>query len=131
MYLAEGDQDSEPRLDRTHAFEPDSNFTSLDGTAVWKALGEYGKAFDTSALTAKALLHNLDAKDYERPLDELRDLFWSSPRLPLLPGGESDLQTAIYEAVTAGQLRLVGADGQDRVVTRPGDIAVGSSGLKL
>ena len=130
IYLAEGEQD-EPRIDRTHAFEPDSNQTSLDGTSVWKALVSLGKAFDTSALTAKALLHNLDAKDYGRPLDELRDLFWSTPRLPLLPAGDADLQRAVYEAVTSGQLRLVGADGQDRAVTRAGDIAVGSSGLRL
>jgi hypothetical protein len=131
VYLGEGDQDDQPRVDRTIAFEPDSGQSSLDGTAVWKALVAQGKAFDTSALTAKALLHNLDAKDYGRPLDELRDLFWSSPRLPLLPDGERDLQRAIYEAVSAGQLRLVGTDGADRAVTRPADIAVGSSGLRL
>jgi len=131
IYLAEGDQENEPRVDRTHPLEPDSNLTSLDGTAVWKALVGQGKAFDVSALTAKALLHNLDVKDYGRPLDELRDLFWSAPRLPLLPGGEPDLQKAIYDAVSAGQLRLVGAAGEDRAVTRPGDIAVGSAGLRL
>lgn len=51
--------------------------------------------------------------------------------MPLLPGGDADLQRAIYEAVDAGLLRLVGADGQDRTVTRAGDIAVGSSGLRL
>ncbi len=131
VYLGEGDQQDEPRVDRTVAFEPDSGQSSLDGTAVWKALVAQGKAFDTSALTAKALLHNLDVKDYGRPLDELRDLFWSSPRLPLLPDGERDLQRAIYEAVETGQLRLVGTDDKDRAVTRPADIAVGSSGLRL
>ena len=131
VYLGEGDQQDEPRVDRTIAFEPDSGQSSLDGTAVWKALVAQGKAFDTSALTAKALLHNLDVKDYGRPLDELRDLFWSSPRLPLLPDEERDLQRSIYEAVSAGQLRLVGADDADRAVTRPADIAVGSSGLRL
>jgi hypothetical protein len=131
LYLSEGDQDDQPRIDRTIAFEPDSGQSSLDGTAVWKSLVSHGKAFDTSAFTAKALLHNLDAKDYGRPLDELRDLFWSSPRLPLLPDGERDLQRAIYEAVETGQLRLVGTDDTDRAVTRPADIAVGSSGLRL
>jgi len=131
IYLGQGDQENEPRVDRTVAFEPDSGKTSLDGSAVWKALVEQGKAFDTSALTAKALLHNLDTKDYGRPLDELRDLFWSAPRLPLLPAGEPDLQRAVYEAVSSGLLRLTGADGLDRAVTRPGDIAVGSSGLRL
>jgi len=98
---------------------------------VWRALSRVGKAFDVGALTGKALLHNMDSRDYGRPLDEFRDLFWSSPRLPLLPGGDSDLQRAIFEAVAGGQLRLVGADGQDRAVTRAGDIAVGSSGLRL
>jgi len=131
LYLGEGDQQDEPRIDRTVAFELDSGQSSLDGTAVWKSLVAHGKAFDTSALTAKALLHNLDVKDYGRPLDELRDLFWSSPRLPLLPDEERDLQRAIYEAVSAGQLRLVGTDDADRAVTRPADIAVGSSGLRL
>jgi hypothetical protein len=131
LYLGEGDQYGETRVDRTVAFEPDSNKSSLDGTAVWEALVAQGKAFNTSALTAKALLHNLDTKDYGRPLDELRDLFWSSPRLPLLPAGESDLQRAIFEAVSGGQLRLVGADDLDRTITRAGDIAVGSSGLRL
>lgn len=59
--------------------EPESGRSSLDGTAMRKSLIAHGKAFDTYALTAKALLHNLDAKDYGRRLDELRDLFWSSP----------------------------------------------------
>ncbi|HWG00824.1 MAG TPA: hypothetical protein VG164_03105, partial [Trebonia sp.] len=87
--------------------------------------------FDVSALDAKALLHNLNDGDYERPLDEVRDLFWSAPRMPLLPGGDSDLQRAIFQALEAGSLRLVGADGLDRVVTRPGEIGVGQSSLRL
>jgi Protein of unknown function (DUF499) len=131
VYLAEGNEPDQRRIDRTIAFEPDSNKSSLDGTAVWQSLVSQGKAFNVSDLTAKSLLHNLDAKDYGRPLDELRDLFWSSPRLPLLPGGEGDLQRAIFEAVSGAQLRLVGADDLDRAVTRPNDIAIGSSGLRL
>ena len=88
-----------------------------------------GKAFDISAFDAKALLHNLNDGDYQRPLDEVRDLFWSAPRMPLLPGGDSDLQRAIFQALQAGTIRLVGADGLDRVVTRPGEIGVGQSSL--
>jgi hypothetical protein len=131
LYLGEGDQDGEPRIERTFAFEPDSNKSSLDGSAVWGALADAQKAFRVGEFGAKPLLHNLDARDYGRPLDELRDLFWSAPRFSLLPGGDADLQRAIFDAVTAGQLRLVGADGQDRAVSRAGDIAVGSSGLRL
>jgi hypothetical protein len=51
--------------------------------------------------------------------------------MPLLPGGDSDLQRAIFQALHAGTLRLVGADELDRVVTRPGEIGVGQSSLRL
>ena len=51
--------------------------------------------------------------------------------MPLLPGGDSDLQRAIFQALQAGNLRLVGADGLDRAVTRPGEIGVGQSSLRL
>jgi hypothetical protein len=51
--------------------------------------------------------------------------------MPLLPGGDSDLQRAIFQALQAGTLRLVGADGLDRAVTRPGEIGVGQSSLRL
>jgi hypothetical protein len=107
------------------------NQSALDGTAVWKALVEKQKAFAVGAFDAKALLHNLNDGDYDRPLDEVRDLFWSSPRMPLLPGGDGDLQRAIFQALDVGTIRLVGSDGLDRIVNRPGDIGVGQSGLRL
>ncbi|MBT2248359.1 DUF499 domain-containing protein [Arthrobacter sp. BHU FT2] len=131
IYLGEGHEVNEPRVLATVVFEPESNQSSLDGSAVWKALVGQGKAFDVLAFTAKALLHNLDVKDYGRPLDELRDLFWSSPRLPLLPDGEADLQRAIFNAIADGDLHLIGTDGIARSVTRAADIAVGSPGLRL
>jgi hypothetical protein len=130
LYLGQGDQGDHSRIDRAITFEQE-NQSALDGTVVWKALVGQGKAFDVSALDAKALLHNLSDGDYGRPLDEVRDLFWSAPRMPLLPGGDSDLQRAIFQALQAGDLRLVGPDGLDRVVNRPGDIGVGQSSLRL
>ncbi len=51
--------------------------------------------------------------------------------MPLLPGGDTDLQQAIFEALQAGRLRLVGADGLDRAVGRPGEIGVGQSSIRL
>ena len=130
LYLGQGDEDDHSRVDRFITFERESQ-SALDGTVVWKALVGQGKAFDASALDAKALLHNLNDGDYGRPLDEVRDLFWSAPRMPLLPGGDSDLQRAIFQALQAADLRLVGPDGLDRVVNRPGDIGVGQSSLRL
>ncbi|MGH3500948.1 MAG: DUF499 domain-containing protein [Nocardioidaceae bacterium] len=131
MYLDLGDAaDGESRVERTITFEHE-NQTALDGTTVWKALVEAGKAFDVGTLSARALLHNLRDDDYGRPLDELRDLFWNTPRMPLLPGGEADLQRAIYQAVTDGSLRLVGADGAGRHVSSAREIGVGQSGLHL
>lgn len=129
MYLGPGEGD-DPRTDYTITLEHE-NQTALDGTTVWKALLEVGKVFDVGTFSGKALVHNLRDDDYGRPLDEVRDLFWSAPRMPLLPGGESDLQRAIYDAVRAGTLRLVGADGDERTVTSPGEIGVGQSSLRL
>ena len=51
--------------------------------------------------------------------------------MPLLAGGDADLQRAIFEAVVDGSLRLVGDDGTERVVTKAGEIGVGSASLRL
>jgi Protein of unknown function (DUF499) len=130
VYLAEGDDTNSLRVDRTITFEQE-NQSALDGAQVWKGLVEAHRAFDIAQFNARALLHNLLETDYGRPLDEVRDLFWSVPRMPLLPNGEADLQNAIFEAVSANKLRLVGADGLERAVTRPGDVGVGLSSLRL
>jgi hypothetical protein len=123
-------EEDQGRTERVFRFEQD-NQSALDGSLVWAKLVELGKAFGADEFGAKALVHNLSQSDYGRPLNELRDLFWSSPRLPLLPSGDSDLQRAIFEAVREGKLRVVGDDGADRAVTRSGDIGVGSSALRL
>jgi hypothetical protein len=105
--------------------------TALHGTTVWKELAEKGKAFLTGQFTAKALLTNLTDTDYGKPLSELRDAFYQAPRLPLLPGGDHDLKNAIYAAVLAGDLRLVGADGLDKAVDSADTINLNSQGLRL
>ena len=131
VYLDLGDEAAgEPRVDRTITLE-EENQTALDGTIVWKKLVEAEKAFDEGKLSGRALVHNLRDDDYGRPLDEVRDLFWSSPRMPLLPRGDADLQRAIFEAIEEGVLRLLGADGTERPVGSPGEIGVGQSGLRL
>ena len=132
VYLDQGrgDEEDHGRTERVVRFEQD-NQSALDGSVVWAKLVESGKAFGFDEFDAKALLHNLSSSDYGRPLNELRDLFWSSPRLPLLPGGDADLQRAIFEAVKDGRVRVVGEDTAERAVTRPGDIAVGSGALRL
>lgn len=129
LYLDLGD-DGEARSDRLISFEHE-NQSALDGTTVWKRLVDEGKAVDIGTFGGKALLHNLTDNDYGRPLDEVRDLFWSAPRMPLLPEGDADLQRAIYEAVTDDKLLLVGADGVKRTVARPSEIGVGQIGLRL
>lgn len=107
------------------------NQSALDGTTVWKRLVEEGKAVDIGTFGGKALLHNLTDNDYGRPLDEVRDLFWNTPRVPLLPEGDVDLQRAIYQAVSEDKLRLIGADGVTRTVARAAEIGVGQAGLRL
>lgn len=129
VYLASG-EGGQGREMRDVRFELD-NQTALDGTQVWSKLVESDKAFAAGEFGVQALLHNLNDEDYGRPLDELRDLFWSSPRMPLLFGGEADLQLAIFASINAGKLRLVGEDGTARVITQARDIGLGSATLRL
>jgi hypothetical protein len=130
VYLGKGDG-GEGRTDKDFRFEQD-NQSALDGSIVWAKLKELGKTVGVGEFTAKALLHNLMDSDYDdRPLDEIRDSFWNSPRMPLLPGGDMDLQRAIFDAVADGKLRLVGEDGTERVVNRASEIGVGSASLRL
>jgi hypothetical protein len=130
-YLDLGDDAAgDPRVDRIITLE-EENQTSLDGTTVWKKLVEVQKVFEEGKLNSTALVHNLRDDDYGRPLDEVRDLFWNSPRMPLLPKGDADLQRAIFEAIGEGKLLLVGADGTERPVVHPSEIGVGLSSLKL
>jgi Protein of unknown function (DUF499) len=129
VFLAQPDPTIDRALDQV-TFE-DEHDSALDGTLVWKALTRREKVFDDGQFTARALLHNLREQDYGRPLSEIRDAFWNAPRLPLLHGGEKDLQHAIYQAVQQGELRIVGSDNSDVVVTDPGQVNLSSSTLQL
>lgn len=129
VYLGRG-EGGDGRAEKEFRFEQD-NQSALDGGVVWAKLKELGKTVGLGEFGAKALLHNLSEDDFARPLDELRDLFYNSPRMPLLPSGDADLQRAIFEAMTAGDLRLVGDDGAERQASSPGQIAVGLASLRL
>jgi hypothetical protein len=129
VFLAQPDPDGSRHLEQI-TFE-DDNQTALNGTQVWKALVEKEKAFDSGQFNAKALVHNLREEDYNRPLSEIRDSFWSAPRLPLLYDGERDLQNAVYEGVRAGTLRILDNTGGTVVVTNPSQVNVASTGLRL
>lgn len=103
VYLAQPDPEGERILDQL-TFD-DDNFTALDGTIVWKGLAARDKVFDAGQFGAKALAHNLRDQDYGRSLSEIRSAFYNAPRLPLLYGGDSDLQHAIFDAVLAPMLQ--------------------------
>ena len=105
--------------------------TALDGTIVWKELAEKSKAFEAARFDVKALLRNLRDNDYNKPLREIRDAFYQTPRLPLLPNTYDLLQRTIYNAVVAGELRLVNADGTDVRSNGPTEINLASEGLRL
>jgi len=124
------DEEGGSRAERVIRLEVE-NQSALDGTVVWAKLKEAGKTLGAGEFTAKALLANLQDNDYGRPLDELRDLFWGSPRMPLLPNGESDLQQALFDALQSGSLRLVGADGIDRVCNNANEVNLSASSLRL
>jgi Protein of unknown function (DUF499) len=129
VYLAQPDPVGERYLDQL-TFDDDT-LTALNGTMVWKALVDREKAFDAGQFGAKALLHNLRESDYGKTLSDLRAAFYSAPRLPLLYGGDSDLQQAIYTAVNEGQLAVVDAAGTEVAVTAPNQVNLASAGLRL
>lgn len=132
VYLGEA-VDSEGNRSRQAAtirFDKD-NQTALDGAVVWAALAEADKAFEKGDFDAQALLFNLRDNDWGKPLAEIRNAFYSAPRLPLLPDGDRDLRTAIYQAYQQGSLRIVGSDGNERVPTKADDINVTATGIHL
>ena len=118
------------RQERAIRLEDDAQ-TALAGEHVWAKLVEYEKALQPGDFTAKALLANMNAGDYGRPLDELRDSFWNSPRMPLLAEGEVALREAIYNAVTDGKLRLVSASGEELACHSKNDISLSISSQRL
>ncbi|MEU2774012.1 DUF499 domain-containing protein [Streptomyces sp. NPDC007162] len=113
LYLAQPD----PTVDREVA-QLNLDQGTLDGAVVWEALATAQKAFRPGEFTGTALLHNLRDSDYDRrPLSEIRDSFWDTPRLGLLPGdGTEELRRAIYQAVHDGELRIVRQGGEPVVV---------------
>ena len=98
---------------------------------MWAALDDTDKAFGQGAFDAGALLHNLRDQDWGLPLSELRDMFWNTPRVPLLPAGESDLRRALFGAISAGDVEIVDGAGETRAVTTAADINLGSTELRI
>lgn len=129
VFLAQPDPDGERYLDEvTH---DDDNFTALNGTAVWKALAARDKVFDVGEFTPRALQHNLREQDHGKTLSDIRAAFYSAPRLPLLYGGDRDLQQAIYDAVNEGLVSIVDGAGTEVAVTAPGQVNLASTSLRL
>ncbi len=120
-YLAPGDDEGSKVL-KTIRLDQAAE-SALSGATVWGKLREEDRAVGRGEFGAKALNANLDSRDYGVPLDEVRNQFWQTVRKPLLWGGDVDLKNAMFEAILAGDLRIVGAkDGADREVTAAGDI---------
>lgn len=129
VFLAQPDPNGERYLDQLTFDE--ENLTALDGTSVWKGLASRDKVFDAGQFSAKALLHNLRDQDYGKTLSDIRAAFYSAPRLPLLYGGDRDLQQAIYDAVNQGLLSIVDGAGAEVAVTAPSQVNLSSTGLRL
>lgn len=129
VYLAQPDPVGERYLDQL-TFD-DDNSSALDGTLVWKGLADRDKVFDAGQFGARALLHNLRDQDYGKSFSDVRAAFYSAPRLPLLYGGDRDLQQAIYDAVSQGLMGIVDGLGAEVAVTSPGQVNLSSTGLRL
>lgn len=120
-FLAPGDDEGSKVLKTVRLDQ--ATESALNGTTVWAKLREEDRSVGRGEFSAKALLANLDRRDYGAPLDEVRNRFWQTVRKPLLWNGDNDLKTAVFEAVRDGSLRIVGAkDQDDREVTAAGDV---------
>jgi hypothetical protein len=108
VYLKEGADGT--RFEETIRLDGD-NETALHGDIVWAALDEVDKAFGNGEFDTQALMQQLREPDFGRPLSEIRDSFWNTPRLPLLHSGESELRAAILGAVRSGDLALTDGAG--------------------
>lgn len=126
LFLAQPDPAVEREVEQRNLEEG-----TLDGTKIWDLLAQVQKAFPKDKFTGRALLHNLRENDYGRPLPEIRDAFWNTPRLALLPAGEADLKIAIHEAVVAGELRIIRAADEDVVVDDPANINLNAPTYRL
>jgi hypothetical protein len=127
-------QPGQTRSCETVQLKPNTQKTqsALRGDDVWADLVLHEKAFDRHAFNGHVLVHHLRDQDYDKPLSEVRNAFWNTPRLPLLPEGDSELKQAIYEAVQARTLRLTLGSGEDvGIITAPSDIALDNDGLRL
>jgi hypothetical protein len=107
------------------------NETALHGDLVWAALCDKDKAFGNGEFNTQALLHQLRDSDLGRPLSEIRDSFWNTPRLPLLHSGESELRAAILGAVQSGDLALTDSAGNPYAAHSEADINLQSNSIRL
>jgi hypothetical protein len=69
--------------------------------------------------------------DLGKPLYEIRDAFWNSPRLPLLHYGEAELRAAIFGAVRAGDLALADPAGNPYTAHAEAEINLQSTSIRL
>jgi hypothetical protein len=86
----------EPRVERLISVEHE-NQTALDGSIVWKALVEAGKAFEVCAFSGKAL--TVPQGTYA-PLDDPR--WWSSRN------SKSGPMSCCSSRMVSGSIRLMG-----------------------
>ena len=91
------------------------NETALNGQHVWAYLVATQKAYRAGEFDKVALLHQLKRHPgtWGQPLHKIRDDFYKTPRLSLLPNGDKDLQRAIFDAVEAGEVRVLAPGGQE------------------
>jgi hypothetical protein len=128
IYLAEDPDGS--RVEEMIRFDSD-NQTALHGDQVWAALCGKDKAFGQGEFSTQALLHQLKDSDLGKPLEEIRDAFWNTPRLPLLQSGESELRAAIYGAVNNGDLALTDGAGNPYSAHSEAAINLQSNSIRL
>ncbi|MCY4520066.1 MAG: DUF499 domain-containing protein [Caldilineaceae bacterium] len=78
---------------------------------IWELLEEHQRAWPHAGCLQGALAAQLSEQDWNLPLSELKDRFFTLPHLPLMPS-ENALKEAIYSILAAGEGEI--QDGQRR-----------------
>ena len=108
----------------------DENKTSLVGAHVWDELERAGRAVRPGGLTVDGLLLSLQ-NELPRTLAEVKDTFWSNPRMPLLSSVE-ELRQALFDALRNHRLELTDEVGEVRPIPdRVSNLPIGSWTIKV
>ncbi len=104
--------------------------SSTTVAGIWNLLEEYQRAWPHAGGLPGALAAQLSEQDWNLPLSELKDRFFTLPHLPLMPS-ENVLQEAVYSILAAGEGEIQDGQGRKCRVDSPHDVDLRATDRRL